>query len=105
MTYKQVKIIVVVAGVAPQVCAVSPVSKGTPMKEVTAKEKTCCGPPAVYAAVAALVAVQTRRTAQGFAGSVTISPKCIGSACMAWRWRPEAQGHGYCGLAGKEWQE
>ncbi len=34
--------------------------------------------------------------------------RCIGSACMAWRWAAFAEGeehagnvHGYCGLAGK----
>lgn len=71
------------------------------MTEAEAKEKTCCGPPAVYAAVTALVGVQAHRTDQGFAGTITISAKCIGSACMAWRtWRVAGVNEGYCGLAG-----
>jgi hypothetical protein len=47
--------------------------------------------------------------AGGFAMTSTVSPMtapifCLGSACMAWRWRheprPDRDGQGYCGKAG-----
>ena len=75
------------------------------MTEPEAKEKGCCGAPAVYAAVAALVGVQSRKASGGMPSSITISVKCITSECMAWRWGEyTALGErtGYCGLAGKE---
>ena len=27
--------------------------------------------------------------------------RCIGSACMAWRWKNSASDHGFCGMAGR----
>lgn len=28
--------------------------------------------------------------------------RCLGSGCMAWRWRSRRMGRGYCGLVGAE---
>jgi len=40
-------------------------------------------------------------------GKVPKNSKCIGSSCMAWRWRmylqaePDQHSRGYCGLSGR----
>lgn len=84
------------------------------MTEDEAKQRMCCGPQVV--AMAIVITAPT--------GTVEVLPdagRCIGSACMAWRWRIEefeaAQEHfdlcappgstgpvieGFCGLAGAQ---
>lgn len=54
-------------------------------------------PPEANAGVAVCAAVNRR------AGHSANNFNCIGSECMAWRWRTERpeETHGYCGLAGK----
>lgn len=76
------------------------------LTEDEAKKLQCCGPPAVYTATAALAMVQQYR-ASAQPVHLTIDPKCIGSACMAWRWdgrEPPPTTIGYCGLAGEPWK-
>lgn len=31
-----------------------------------------------------------------------VESSCVGSDCMAWRWKDEEAGDGYCGLTGKQ---
>jgi hypothetical protein len=68
------------------------------MLERDARERMCCGPPAV-ARVAADVVVE-----QAYTNPDVRMPRCMGSLCMGWRdnHSPNLPGErdGYCGVAG-----
>lgn len=74
--------------------------------EEEARERACCGPPAIVGASLAAAALQ----AAGNGAEVTISGqdrlgKCCASECMAWRkvtgdFDKGGNLPGYCGLAG-----
>jgi hypothetical protein len=83
------------------------------LTEEEAKIKSCCGPPATYAATAAVAGAIA---AFGKGGGVQITCRCVASDCMAWRHEMEEYtrpggdplatfkpkrptGRGYCGLA------
>jgi hypothetical protein len=67
------------------------------MTEDKAKGKSC---PLTMNALAVALAVAPSAHDQGVLFDVQ-PRKCIGSACMAWRWleREPLTPHGYCGLA------
>lgn len=84
------------------------------MREDEAKTKDCCGPPAEAWARIALHHVEA-----GWAEFLRDRPKCVASACMAWRWKTDdayrieadaefrrtgarkSPTEGFCGLAGQ----
>lgn len=77
------------------------------MKEEDAKQKRCCGPVGCGALIPVTDVMEPGLMGARVDAADSLSPRwCVGSGCMAWRWKDEMafelKEHGYCGLAGRE---
>lgn len=72
------------------------------LTEEQARTKQCCGPFGCGKAEAAVIDQQSIATS--VASALFVRRVCIGSECMAWRWRYATRGapihanEGFCGL-------